>query len=158
MTDIRFREVQRFSQSWPLTLLLLVPLAGVGAAFAGLRDRAPAALIAVFAVTALLPILLFAVSRLTVEVRPELLRVSFVPFRTREVRYADIRRCEAVTYRPIREYGGWGIRWGGPGKWAYNVSGNRGVLLSLADGSTLLIGSQRADELAAAIGARSAAP
>lgn len=39
---------------------------------------------------------------------------------------------------------GWGIRrgWGGRG-WAYTVSGNRGVLLELADGRHVLLGSQR---------------
>ena len=41
---------------------------------------------------------------------------------------------------------GWSRR-----KIAYNVRGDRGALLTLADGRTVLIGSQRADELAAAI-------
>jgi hypothetical protein len=54
------------------------------------------------------------------------------------------------TYRPIRDYGGWGIRYGRGGK-AYNVSGNRGVMLELSDGQKLLIGSQRPEELANAI-------
>ena len=51
------------------------------------------------------------------------------------------------------DYGGWGIRRGRRG-WAYNVSGNRGVLLQLENEKTLLIGSQRPDELAAAIEAQ----
>jgi len=38
----------------------------------------------------------------------------------------EIVRFEVQTYRPIRDYGGWGIRYGWKGK-AYNVSGNRGV-------------------------------
>ena len=46
--------------------------------------------------------------------------------------------------------GGWGFRWGSSGR-AYNLRGNRGVQLTLADGGRLLLGSQRADELAAAI-------
>jgi hypothetical protein len=50
----------------------------------------------------------------------------------------------------LRDYGGWGIRKGRSG-WAYNVSGDRGVRLTYTDGETLLIGSQRADELAKAI-------
>ena len=55
-------------------------------------------------------------------------------------------------YRPILDYGGWGIRWG-PGKgWAYNVSGNRGVQLELLDGKQLLIGSQNPEKLAQMIG------
>jgi hypothetical protein len=36
--------------------------------------------------------------------------------------------------------------------WAYNVRGNRGVQLELANGKRILIGSQRAEELAGAIG------
>jgi hypothetical protein len=58
-----------------------------------------------------------------------------------------------VAFRPIMEYGGWGIRRGANG-WAYNVSGNRGVRLVFRDGSTFLIGSQRAEELELVIRAR----
>ncbi len=95
-----------------------------------------------------------ALLRLDVETREDALVVHFFPLRRRVVPYAAIRRCAAVTYRPIVEYGGWGIRWGGPRKWAYNVRGDRGVLLELADGGTLLVGSQRPGELARAIGLR----
>ena len=56
----------------------------------------------------------------------------------------------ARVYRPIREYGGWGIRYGKNGK-AYNISGDRGVQLELQNSKPLLIGSQRADELAQTI-------
>jgi hypothetical protein len=59
---------------------------------------------------------------------------------------ADVRRAEAVEYRPISEYGGWGIRGFGK-KRALNTRGNRGVLLTKTDGSTLLIGSQKPREL-----------
>jgi hypothetical protein len=76
--------------------------------------------------------------------------IRFRPFVHREIRFQDIRRCAARTYRPIREYGGWGIRAGRRGT-AYNVSGNRGVQLELANGKPVLIGSQRAEELAQAI-------
>ena len=55
--------------------------------------------------------------------------------------------------QPILEYGGWGIRYSPFGKgWAYNVRGNQGVQLELANGQRILVGSQRADELARAIG------
>ncbi len=92
--------------------------------------------------------------QLRVEVRDSALWVRLVPL-TRQHRFAweNIRSAEARTYRPILEYGGWGIRYGSSGK-AYNVAGNRGVQLEFQDGSRLLIGSQRADELAEAIRAR----
>jgi hypothetical protein len=50
----------------------------------------------------------------------------------------------------MEQYGGRGIRRGRHG-WAYTVSGNRGVKLILAGGEQFLIGSQRPEELAAAI-------
>ena len=64
---------------------------------------------------------------------------------------ADLARAEAVAYRPIREYGGWGIRGFGRRR-ALNMRGDRGVLLHRKDGSTILVGSQKPRELLAALG------
>lgn len=87
---------------------------------------------------------------LTVEVRPEGLYIRFkLLWPERMIPYSQIVNVEAKRYRPILEYGGWGVR-GIPVK-AFNVSGNRGVLLTLANGRTLMIGSQRPDQLAAAL-------
>ena len=54
------------------------------------------------------------------------------------------------SYNPIRDYGGWGIRWGTKGK-AYNVSGNRGLYLEFSDGKQLLIGLQKPEEFVEAL-------
>jgi hypothetical protein len=95
--------------------------------------------------------LLMAV-RLTVRVDLTRVWIRFWPFSRREIPLDTIARHEARTYRPIREYGGWGVRWGfGRRGLAYNVSGNRGVQLELIDGKRLLIGSQRAEDLDAAL-------
>jgi hypothetical protein len=51
----------------------------------------------------------------------------------------------------LREYGGWGIKGWSRRRTAYSVSGNRGVELELSDGRHVLIGSNRADELAAVV-------
>jgi len=59
-----------------------------------------------------------------------------------------IVRYRVVQYRPILDYGGWGIRAGRDGERVLNARGDRGVRLELADGSSLLIGSQRPEELA----------
>lgn len=55
--------------------------------------------------------------------------------------FSEITKAESITYNPLRDYGGWGIRYGPKGK-AYNVHGNYGVLLTLIDGKKILIGSQ----------------
>ena len=61
-----------------------------------------------------------------------------------------MRKAEATTYRPFLDYGGYGVRLGFRG-WAFNVSGNEGVLVETNDGSHLMIGSQRPKELEAAV-------
>jgi hypothetical protein len=76
--------------------------------------------------------------------------VRFRPFLTRRIGFQEIEECAARRYRPILEFGGWGIRVGWR-KRAYNVSGNLGVQLVLAGGRRVLIGSQRPAELAAEI-------
>lgn len=95
---------------------------------------------------------LFLTARLVVEVRGDGLYYRYYPFHFRWHHLAaeDIREVELRTYRPLLEYGGWGIRWGLKGK-AYNVSGNRGVRLRLRNGKRLLFGSRRAEELPAAL-------
>jgi hypothetical protein len=70
-------------------------------------------------------------------------------YRTR-VTFSEIARAEAVSYRPVREYGGWGIRGGGRRR-VLSMRGDQGVLLTRVDGSTLLIGSQKPRELLAAL-------
>lgn len=70
--------------------------------------------------------------------------------KTRTVPISTVRSARARTYRPLLEYGGWGIKYGLKG-WVYNVRGQEGVQLELNDARPLLIGSQRAEELAEAI-------
>lgn len=90
---------------------------------------------------------------LITEVREDALYVRHYPLtRWHCFPYKHITHCEARHYRPVAEYGGWGVRYGflGGGK-AYNVSGNEGVQLEFADGTKLLIGSLLANEVATAI-------
>ena len=93
------------------------------------------------------PILFFYV-KLETEVRYDGIQIRFFPFllRTKKVAFTELSSCEARTYRPLLEYGGWGVRLGAKG-WAYNASGREGVELQLRDGRMLLIGSQRSHEL-----------
>ncbi|MHB0971136.1 MAG: DUF6141 family protein [Thermoanaerobaculia bacterium] len=108
---------------------------------------------AVVAITVTLVIAwLFFFAQLKTTVYRDRVVIRFRPFHVRGRVFAmdDIVTAEAREYRPILEYGGWGIRYGLSGM-AYNVSGNRGVQLSLRDGRRVLIGSQRAEELEASI-------
>lgn len=87
---------------------------------------------------------------MVVEVRPETILIRYQPFTRRRILLREIARVEIRVYRPLGEFGGWGIRgWGD--RVAYNVSGDTGVELTLIDGRSILIGSKRAAELAGAI-------
>ncbi|MBL8796892.1 MAG: hypothetical protein JNM56_23525 [Planctomycetia bacterium] len=155
---VYFEEEQSFSPCWfwlTLGASLLVLLAAFGPAYLA-GQPAPVEAMAVSAgVVALMQLLVAALlfgMKLRVAVDGERLHVRFTPFVDRSISLAEIRSWEPRTYQPIVEYGGWGIRYGLFGKGqAYNTRGNRGVQLELNDGSRLLIGSQRAEELAQAI-------
>lgn len=68
------------------------------------------------------------------------LAVRLFPFPGRRIAYEDIQNVEVVQYRPIRDYGGWGLRWSRTGT-AYTVSGNIGVRVELRNGKHVLIGT-----------------
>jgi hypothetical protein len=89
--------------------------------------------------------------RLVTELRRDRLSVAMKGFlRRTRVPVANIRSAEAVEYDPVGEYRGYGVRPGPRGQ-AYIASGNQAVQLELRDGRKLLIGSQRARELASRI-------
>ncbi len=155
-----FREVQYFRQLWLWLLLLgiagvslwaLVQQLGVGLPFG--NNPAPDFVVVILAAVFGLGFpIYFYFLRLVTEVRDDGVYVRFVPLQPRFVRIAPetITEAQSVIYRPIGEFGGWGIRYGSGGK-AYNVSGNRGVRIKLTGGRSVLIGSQRPDILADAI-------
>ena len=89
--------------------------------------------------------------RLVTEVRDGTLVVAMRGlWRKRRIPLADIQSVETITFDPERDYGGYGIRSTRQEK-AYIASGNRGVRLKLAQGSAVVLGSQRPSELAAVL-------
>ena len=76
-------------------------------------------------VLAVAGLIVICMSRLIVEVRHDGLRVQFVPLhlRSKTIALDQVVSVKAVSYRPILQYGGWGIRWTIKGK-AYNARGH----------------------------------
>lgn len=144
-----FHESQRFiNKGLSFTLFLLV-LVFVTVAFLRGILRGPEIIGPAIMV---LVAYLFYRLELTVEITNTELLIYFSPFIRRRIPVSEIQKYETRQYRPIWEFGGWGIRrsWRGKGK-AYNVKGNKGVQLELKNGESILIGSQKADALAEAI-------
>lgn len=94
--------------------------------------------------------LFFLWLHMVVEVTSDAVVVRYRPFVNRRIAMSEILQVEPRVYRPLGEFGGWGIR-GWNGRVAYNVSGDTGVELTLVDGRHVLIGTQKAAELAGAI-------
>lgn len=166
-TAVYFREDQRFRSPWLIMLIgsgtvfalasglfLLIGQVWLGHSMGSRPLSNPAALVVGLIEVGVGSVIwwLFWRSVLQVEVTPRGLFVRYRPFhrKTRQIDLCGVVRIAAVTYRPLRDYGGWGFRVGT--RWrCYNVSGEEGVRLDYADGIHLLIGSQRAPELESAL-------
>lgn len=78
------------------------------------------------------------------------LRVRFWPFPGRHVQFFDITAVDVVKYRPVRDYGGWGIKWG-KGGMAFTAGGNIGIKVQLASGRHLILSAKQPTAVCAAI-------
>tara|TARA_B110000116_G_C16683810_1_gene511961 strand:- start:234 stop:713 length:480 start_codon:yes stop_codon:yes gene_type:complete len=139
---ILYSERQKFNQWWVWfsallgPILLFFPLIGLI-----LSGSSYIVLLLIFLLTFWLPIFLYRL-HLDTEVNEKgiFIKFSFLHRNWVEFEYKDIESVEACIYKPVKHYGGWGIRYGAKGK-AYNVTGNKGVLINFKDGTNILIGS-----------------
>jgi len=159
--EILFSEKQRFTQWWLWVLLLGISgiifynvfkeLSNLGDIGDQLMNR-PEILIAMAA--CLLPIVIFRYLQLETQIKKDGIYVRFFPFHLSWKSFAwdEIEKAYIREYAPIGDFGGWGIRYGlfGKGK-AYNVSGTQGLQLEFKNGKKLLIGTQKPNELMAAL-------
>ena len=97
------------------------------------------------------PVLFYSL-RLITEVRKDGIHLRFFPFHRKFQIYSydEIESYTVREYKSIREFGGWGIRYGLGGK-AYNVYGKKGIQLVFKNKKKLLIGTQKPKEFREAI-------
>jgi len=157
----RFSEVQRFRQpvllafvglaaalQWALVVYYLV----LGRSFGDEPPSNLAVLLPWALLGVALPLAVWRL-RLVTEVSPSGVRIALEPFSRRHIAPAEIDGCRVVRYRPLRDFGGWGARWASGGRRAYSTGGRTGVEVDLRDGTQVVLGSRRPEELAEAIGA-----
>lgn len=95
-------------------------------------------------------ILLFATLRLVTEVHSDAVHIRFAPMRAKRIPYDNIASMEVRTIRPIRDFGGWGVRHGKSAK-GYLARGNQAVWLSTLDGRDIVIGTEQPDQFESAL-------
>ena len=162
-----FQEVQRFRNPvlWTIFLggfVVVVVFCGYGACLKPLSltlwAEMPRAL-KIQIITAGLAVVFFSglmgallQAKLITQVSPDGLFIRWYPlhFSMKKIPLENVERVEALTYHPVKAYGGWGLRRGGGGR-VYNIHGDRGVKIYYVNGGHILIGSQKPDELARAI-------
>ena len=153
--EILFSETQRFKQWWLWILLIgsdVFTFYGVykqiitGHTF-GDKPASNTVLLISSGITVLLTIL-FLIIRLDTQIKKDGVYVKFFPLnlRFKQFTWIQLSKCYVRKYSPIAEYGGWGLRFGFGGK-AYNISGNQGLQLEFKNKKTLLIGTQKPEEL-----------
>ncbi|MBD3402572.1 hypothetical protein GF420_06730 [candidate division GN15 bacterium] len=154
-----FSESQRLTQPWVWILVVLIALLAFWSFIQQIVFNQPFGgnaapdwllwtLLAAFGVG--LPTVL-AMARLDTRVYRDRIHLRYVPFASKSISLDMIESVEAREYRPLREYGGWGLRWSPWAGSAFTVSGKHGVQLVLQGGRRFLIGSQQAEQLAGAI-------
>ena len=100
--------------------------------------------------------LFFLVGLITMNMKTNIskneIEVDYFPFLKKKINWSEVKSAQVRKYSPLREYGGWGIRFGLGGRGtAYNVRGKYGLQLLFKDGKKLLIGTQSPDQLQLAL-------
>ena len=149
---VLYKETQRFKQWW-LWLLLGAINVGLGVnAYSHFVLNKPMGdppisdwgVVLLLGFTLTLSVLFLSFT-LHTQITSEGIQIRFFPIhrRYRTYEWKEISKVYCRTYSPIREYGGWGIRYGFFGKGiAYNISGNQGLQLELNNQKKVLIGTQ----------------
>lgn len=150
-----FQEKQKFTQWWIWLIhisILLIFLSGVYIQIVrkepfGNNPASDGLLLFIFVILLGLN-LLFLSLNLKTRITNDKIYFKFYPFHTTKQEYliSDIQEMKVIKYKPILDYGGWGIRGFGNDK-AFNVKGNMGLKILFKDGKKRLIGTQKPEEL-----------
>jgi len=111
--------------------------------------RGSAALVGI--VVTNLVVILFLLMKLETRIDASGIQFRYPPMVNswRKIPINDIHSIRVIRYFPWA-YGGWGIRlsWHG---WAYNVKGNKGIMIKRKSGKQLLIGTQSSQQVQQAV-------
>jgi len=137
--------------AWMSAVLIIVSVVMFASAVLSYKLEPIAA--AIMAASAVLGVLFLAGGmRTTVTPEKVEVRVGLVGLRVFSQPLGNIAESKAHDFSPLREFGGYGIRWNGKTT-AFYFRGSHGVLLRTTAGRQYLIGSDRPERLAAVISA-----
>ncbi len=151
-----FTETQKFNKWWhyliagvPVVLLIVV-MSLVQFDIVESKDgtKAPALFFTTIIITSSC-FIWFTLLKLNTEINSEGIFVNFfgIPFCKRAIKWEDLQSISIITYSPLTDYGGWGVRYSISGNgWCYNVAGTKGIKMVYKNGKPFLIGTQKPEE------------
>ncbi len=164
-----YREEQSFRQSivpWIMLVAILFVIGGISVSFyqqlylgnpSGSKPMSNHGLIwsSIISFIVMCAVFMLILSgRMVTEIWTDGIRFNFSPFirKMRHIPLADITFAEVAKYRPLAEFGGWGIRKRLLSrKTAYNISGKIGVRITKKNGSQVMFGTQKQEEMKRAV-------
>jgi hypothetical protein len=151
-----FSETQKFRN--PVIFILLLGILGLSVwgivqqIFMGQpfgTKPAPDVVLILFSMIPVLFLLLFIFMKQITNIDNQGIEVIISPLGRRRISWKNIEKAYIRDYKPLMEYGGWGIRYGFGNKgMAYSLGGgNKGLQLELKNGKKILVGTKKALEL-----------
>jgi len=94
-------------------------------------------------------VIFFLILKLKTKIDSHGVSIQFFPFHSKYVLYKweDIKSLDVNKYKPLREYGGWGVRFGKKNAKAFSTRGNVALHLIFKKGGNRLIGTQKEKEM-----------
>ena len=142
---VRYRKFTPWNWSTYLFILGVVLLSCYPLLADSGRD---ASTIVAVIILGLVAVILVSIGGLTVVIRESeiILHLGLVPLITKTVPFKQIKYLRITKYRPIKDFGGWGLR--GLGKQQlWSARGTDGLVLNLIEGSELIVGSDDPNKL-----------
>lgn len=149
-----FRESQSFKQWWFWVLISLFAIFAIVSfvlqiVFGVKIGNNPISDMGLAITTSfvLLLVLFFTSLRLDTRMDRYGIHVRFYPISRnfKLYRWSEMHSVTVREYHPLKEYGGWGIRFGKNGK-VLSISGKQGIQIEMKDGVRLLIGTHKSQE------------
>ena len=152
MAGIYFKESQKIDLSWKWILFIALYVLMFWALIQQFSE--------VFDLTAIIAIglsiclivffnIIIIIMKLETVIDEVKISYCYKPFhiKPREIKWGEISDFYVRYYKPLKEYGGYGIQRHFKNGRAFNVSGKYGLQLILKDGKKILIGTQKPKEL-----------
>ena len=146
-----FEEKQYFRQVWIWVLLLTGNISMIYFLATGdsmdTKSEYIVMLISAFLTFGVTALIYF--SCLHTKITKKGIYIKFFPLinNWKKYEWKRIDNMEVKRYNPIADYGGWGVRITLDGSRAYNISGDIGIAITLKNRKSVLIGTQKPDEL-----------